>query len=150
MKTYPLYLKGEWKHTGSVLSVVNPATTEAFAEVATVDRSRVAEAVQDAHSAFQSWRRLTGKARGAYLRAIADEMERRTDEIAHTITLENGKPLAQSRGEVAMSIDHLRWFAEEARRAYGRTIPNQVDGKRHVVVKTPLGVVAAISPTLTM
>jgi len=146
MKTYPLYLNGEWKHTASVLSVVNPATTETFAEVSMLDRPRVAEAVRDAHVAFENWRRLTGKARGAYLRAIADEMERRTDKIARTITLENGKPLGQSRGEVAMSIDHLRWFAEEARRAYGRTIPNQVDGKRHVVVKTPMGVVAAISP----
>ena len=146
MKTYSLYLNGEWKHTASVLSVVNPATTETFAEVSMLDRSRVAEAVRDAHVAFENWRRLTGKARGAYLSAIADEMERRTDQIARTITLENGKPLGQSRGEVAMSIDHLRWFAEEARRAYGRTIPNQVDGKRHVVVKTPIGVVAAISP----
>ena len=146
MRTYPLYLNGEWKSTGSALPVVNPATAEAFAEVSTVDRSRVAEAVRDAHAAFQGWRRLTGKVRGAYLRTIADEMERRGSEIAHTITLENGKPLAQSRGEVAMSIDHLRWFAEEARRAYGRTIPNQVDSKRHVVVKTPMGVVAAISP----
>jgi succinate-semialdehyde dehydrogenase / glutarate-semialdehyde dehydrogenase len=146
MTAYPLYLNGEWKHTGSVLSVVNPATAEPFAEVSTLDRSGVAEAVLDAHEAFESWRRLTGKARGAYLRAIADEMERRTAEIARTITLENGKPLAQSRGEVAMSIDHLRWFAEEARRVYGRTIPHQVDGKRHMVVKTPLGVVAAISP----
>ena len=146
MKTYSLYLNGEWKHTASVLSVVNPATTETFAEVSMLDRSRVAEAVRDAHVAFENWRRLTGKARGAYLSAIADEMERRTDKIARTITLENGKPLGQSRGEVAMSIDHLRWFAEEARRAYGRTIPNQVDGKRHVVVKTPIGVVAAISP----
>jgi succinate-semialdehyde dehydrogenase / glutarate-semialdehyde dehydrogenase len=146
MKTYPLYLDGEWTHTQTVLQVVNPATTEPFAQVCTLDRSRVAEAVRDAHAAFQNWRRLTGKARGTYLRAISDEMERRTDEIARTITLENGKPLAQSRGEVAMSVDHLRWFAEEARRAYGRTIPHQVDGKRHVVVKTPMGVVAAISP----
>src|SRR5207245_2132740 len=62
------------------------------------------------------------------------------------ITLENGKPLAQSEGEVAMSLDHLRWFAEEARRAYGRIIPPQVEGKRHLVFKTPIGVVGAISP----
>src|SRR4029079_6311620 len=60
--------------------------------------------------------------------------------------LENGKPLAQSVGEVAMSVDHLRWFAEAGRRGYGRIIPNQVAGKRHLVVKTPVGVVAAISP----
>src|SRR5208282_2789955 len=59
---------------------------------------------------------------------------------------ENGKPLAQSVGEVGMSVDHLRWFAEEARRAYGRIVPHQADGKRHLVVKTPMGVVAAIGP----
>jgi succinate-semialdehyde dehydrogenase / glutarate-semialdehyde dehydrogenase len=73
-------------------------------------------------------------------------VERRGEEIARTITLENGKPLAQSKGEVAMTIDHLGWFAEEARRAYGRIVPPQVDGKRHFVVKSPIGVVAAISP----
>ena len=61
-------------------------------------------------------------------------------------TLENGKPLAQSQGEIGMTIDHLKWFAEEARRAYGRVIPHQVDGKRHMVIKSPIGVVAAISP----
>lgn len=146
MKTYPLYLNGQWVHTQTARPVVNPATTEAFAEVCTVDRPRVAEAVRDAHAAFQNWRRLTGKARGGYLKSVADELEKRTDDIACTITLENGKPLAQSRGEVAMSVDHLRWFAEEARRAYGRTVPNQADGKRHVIVKTPMGAVAAISP----
>ena len=73
-------------------------------------------------------------------------MEKRRDEIARTITLENGKPLAQSLGEIAMSVDHLRWFAEEARRCYGRIVPHQTDGKRNLVVKTPIGVVAAISP----
>ncbi len=146
MKTYPLYLNGQWVTTQTVLPVVNPATAERFAEACTVDRRRVAEAVRDAHAAFQNWRQLTGKARGVYLKAVADEMERRAEDIARIITLENGKPLAQSRGEVAMSADHLRWFAEEARRVYGRTIPNQVDSKRHVVIKTPMGVVGAISP----
>ena len=80
------------------------------------------------------------------MKKIADELERRRDEIARTITLENGKPLAQSLGELAMTVDHLRWFAEEARRAYGRIVPHQADGKRHLVIKTPIGVVAAISP----
>jgi succinate-semialdehyde dehydrogenase / glutarate-semialdehyde dehydrogenase len=115
-------------------------------EVCTVGRSAVAQAIADGHAAFLDWRQRTGKARGEYLNKIAGELERRRDEIARTITSENGKPLAQSLGEVAMSVDHLRWFAEEARRAYGRTIPHQVDGKRHLVVKTPMGVVAAISP----
>src|SRR6185437_2029011 len=72
--------------------------------------------------------------------------EKRRDEIARTITLENGKPLAQSVGEVAGTVDHLHWFAEEARRSYGRIVPNQVEGKRHMVIKSPIGVVGAIAP----
>ena len=146
MKSYPLYLNGQWVRTQTVLPVVNPSTSEPFAEVSTVDRARVAEALRDAYAAFQNWRQLTGKARGGYLKGIADELERRGEDIARTITRENGKPLAQSRGEVAMSVDHLRWFAEEARRAYGRVVPHQADSKRHLVIRTPVGVVAAISP----
>jgi succinate-semialdehyde dehydrogenase / glutarate-semialdehyde dehydrogenase len=146
VKTYPLYLNGQFVRTQKTIRVVNPSTTEVFAEFCTVDRPVVAQAIADAHVAFQSWRALPGKARGAFLTKIADEVERRCDEIARAITQENGKPLAQSVGETAMTVDHLRWFAEEARRAYGRIVPNQVDGKRHLVIKTPMGVVAAISP----
>ena len=146
MKTYPLYLNGQFVRTAKTIRVVNPSTTEAFAEICTVDRAVVAQAITDAHAAFQGWRALTGNARGAFLNKIADELERRRDEITRVITMENGKPLAQSLGEMAMSVDHLRWFAEEARRAYGRIVPQQADGKRHLVIKTPLGVVAAISP----
>lgn len=146
MKTYPLYLNGQWVETSKTIRVANPSTTGVFAAICTVDRPVVAQAIRDAHAAFPAWRALTGKARGEFLRKIADEMERRRDEIARVITQENGKPLAQSLGEVAMSVDHLRWFAEEARRAYGRIVPQQTDGKRHLIVKTPIGVVAAISP----
>ncbi|MBI3879441.1 MAG: NAD-dependent succinate-semialdehyde dehydrogenase, partial [Verrucomicrobia bacterium] len=77
---------------------------------------------------------------------IAAEVEKRKDEIARAMTEENGKPLQQSLGEVGMTVDHLRWFAEEARRGYGRIVPNQVEGKRHLVIKSPIGVVGAISP----
>jgi succinate-semialdehyde dehydrogenase / glutarate-semialdehyde dehydrogenase len=146
MNARPLYLGGQWRRTEATLRVTNPSTGETFAEVCTVPRDEVARAIDDAHAAFPAWRSLTGKARGEYLRKIADQLEKRGDEIARLITLENGKPLAQSVGEVAMSVDHLRWFAEEARRVYGRMIPHQVDGKRHLVVKTPIGVVGAISP----
>jgi succinate-semialdehyde dehydrogenase/glutarate-semialdehyde dehydrogenase len=146
MKIHPLYLNGEWLVSENTIPVVNPATAEPFARMSTIERGRVAQAVRDAHVAFPAWRQLTGKARGEFLQKIATELERRREEIARTITLENGKPLAQSQGEVAMSADHLRWFAEEARRAYGRVIPNQVESKRHLVLKTPLGVVGAISP----
>lgn len=146
MKTYPLYLNGQFVRTQKTIRVVNPSTTETFAEICTIDRAAVAQAVADAHAAFPGWRALTGKARGAFLNKIGDELEKRRDEIGRVITMENGKPLAQSLGEVAMSVDHLRWFAEEAKRAYGRIVPQQADGKRHLVVKTPMGVVAAISP----
>lgn len=146
MKPRLLYLGAEWRGGEPTVDVRNPATGESIARVCTVPRAEVARGIQDAHAAFASWRGLTGKARGEHLRRIADHLERRGDEIARTITLENGKPLAQSVAEVAMSVDHLRWFAEEARRAYGRIVPPQVEGKRHLVVKSPIGVVGAISP----
>ncbi len=146
MKTYPLYLNGDWLVNGPFATVVNPATGEEIAQVSTVGRERVAQAIADAHAAYPGWRKLTGKARGDFLLAIAEEVQNRSQEIARMITLENGKPLGQSAGEVAMTIDHLRWFAEEARRAYGRIVPQQADGKRHLVIKSPLGVVGAITP----
>lgn len=146
MKTYPLYLNGELVVPGPGLEVLDPAVGEPFAKIATIDRAGVARAIEDAHAAFGGWRNTTAKARGAYLRRIAGELGRRGEEVARIIGSENGKPLEQARGEVAISIDHLEWFAEEGRRAYGRVIPHQADGKRNLVVKTPVGVVAAISP----
>ncbi len=146
MKTYPLYLNGEFIQTEPAWNVVNPATGEAFARISTINRARLAQAIVDADAAFAGWRQLTAKARGEYLRRIAAELERRRDEIARLISCENGKPLAQSLGEVGLTVDHLLWFAEEGRRAYGRIIPHQADGKRNLVVKTPIGVVGAISP----
>jgi succinate-semialdehyde dehydrogenase/glutarate-semialdehyde dehydrogenase len=146
MKTYPVYLNGELAITEKTCEVINPAKGDVLARMSTVDRAAVAQAIQHAHTAFQTWRNLPGKKRGELLRQVAAEVHRRRDEIARVITLENGKPLSQSEGEVAMTVDHLTWFAEEARRTYGRLIPNQVEGKRHLVFKTPIGVVAAISP----
>jgi len=146
MKTYPLYLNGKLTYTENTFSVLNPANGEAFARMCSVERPIVAQAIQDAHEGFKQWRQLPGKARGELLHQIAQELHRRRDDVARLMTMENGKPLTQSQGETAMAVDHLGWFAEEARRAYGRTVPNQVEGKRHLIVKTPIGVVAAISP----
>ena len=146
MQPAPLYLNHQFIICEPFIDVRNPANGELIAHVSTIDRVRVAAAIDDAHAAFAAWRKLTGKARGAYLHKIADELERRLAELAAIITRENGKPLMQSAGEVAMAIDHLRWFAEEARRAYGRIIPPQADGKRNLVIKSPLGVIAAITP----
>ena len=146
MEPRRLYLAGRWVAPCDPIEVVNPATGEVFARVATVDRAGVRQALADAQAAWDGWRRLTGKQRGIYLRRIAAALDRRRDELARTITMENGKPLAESLAEVNGAIDHLEWFAEEARRTYGRVVPHQVEGKRHLVVKSPVGVSGLISP----
>ena len=146
MKTFPLYLNGDFIATEEAQPVVNPAKGEAFARMSVVNRDRVAVALKDAHEAFQTWRSVTAKSRGDFLFRVADAVEHRRAEIARTITIECGKPLSQSLGEVAMAVAHLRWFAEESRRVYGRVMPPVVNGKRHMTIKAPVGVVAAISP----
>jgi succinate-semialdehyde dehydrogenase/glutarate-semialdehyde dehydrogenase len=141
-----IYLDGRWIETGESVPVVNPSTGNTIARVATVSRERVAEAIATAADSWASWRQVPGRERGVYLSNIADVIQRRSDEFARAITLENGKPLAQSRGEVAMTVDHFRWFAGEASRIYGRVVPQQVPGKRHLVIRSPIGVVGAIAP----
>jgi succinate-semialdehyde dehydrogenase/glutarate-semialdehyde dehydrogenase len=146
MQRYKLLLNGQWEDSENRLEIVDPATNEPFAEVATVDRVRVKQALADAEKAFAGWRKLTAKVRGEYLRTIAGELVKRSDKIAELISRENGKPLAQAKAEVAMAVDHLLWFAEEGRRAYGQVVPHQADGKRHIIIKQPVGVVGAIAP----
>ncbi len=141
-----LYLNGEWKNPGPPLEVTNPSTGEVIGSVSTVDRAGTRQAIADAESAWEVWKGLTGKERGTYLHAIAAGIEKRGDEIARAISLENGKPLAQAKGEVGMTLDHFQWFAEEAKRSYGRVVPNQLDGKRHLAIRQPIGVVGAIAP----
>ena len=146
MKTYPYFVDGEFRESGSTFPVVNPATGEPFAAMSKADRPTVGKALGDAAGAFFQWREVPGKARGEFLFRLAEQVRQRREEFARTITLENGKPLSQSLGEVDLAEDHLCWFAEEARRGYGRVIPPQVSHKRHLVLKTPVGVVAAIAP----
>jgi len=140
------YINGRWVVTNDDIEVLNPATGQVFARVCALNREHIKEALQAADDAFVGWRALTARERGAVLNRAADELQRRHAEIARTNTLENGKPLPQSEGEVAMAQDHLRWFAEEGKRSYGRTVPQQASGKRHLVVKTPIGPVGAIAP----
>jgi len=140
------YIGSEWVDTGERVEVVDPSTGKSFATVSSIQQKHVLNALTTAEKAFSEWREFSALERGGLLRKVADELMRRRPEIARTITLENGKPLAQSEGEVGMSADHLYWFAEEARRVYGRSVPNQVKGKRHLIVKTPIGVVGAIAP----
>lgn len=146
MQLHPLYLNGAFVESDETIPVHNPSTTEAFAQVCVIDRPAVATAIQHAQAAFLPWRTLTPKARGEWLNRLATELERRREDIARTITLETGKPLTQSAGEITLALDHLRWFAEETRRAYGRVVPPAIESKRHLVIKSPIGVVGAITP----
>jgi succinate-semialdehyde dehydrogenase/glutarate-semialdehyde dehydrogenase len=141
-----IYLDGSWIASKESIPVENPSTSTTIARVATVDRSRVSTAIASAAEAWAVWRQVPGRERAAYLSKIADAIDARRDEFARTITLENGKPLAQSRGEVAITVDHFRWFAGEAERIYGRVVSQQVPGKRHLVIRSPIGVVGAIAP----
>ena len=141
-----LYLNGRWVEARNTVDVVNPASGKVIGRVGTIGRQEVRQALADAAAAWPAWRKLPARQRGQYLGKVADILERRGDEVARTITLENGKPLAQGRGEAGMAVDHLRWFAAEAGRAYGRVVPNQLPGKRHLVVRSPVGVVGAIAP----
>lgn len=141
-----LLVDGEWVDGVGVLEIRDPGTGLPTARVAQGDAVLTARALEASERAFAGWRDVPALRRGDVLLALARELEARRDEMARTITLQNGKPLAQSYAEVAGSVDHLRWFAEEGRRTYGRVIPHQAEGKRHLVIHVPIGVAAAISP----
>ena len=144
--SYRSYLNGAWFESSDWSPVTNPATGRVFARAGRVQRAQVAGAIESGQRAWREWRSLTARSRGDFLFKIAAGLEARSAEVAKAITLENGKPLAQSRAEVSMAADHFRWFAEEGRRAYGRVVPHQADGKRHLVLRSPVGVVGAIAP----
>jgi succinate-semialdehyde dehydrogenase / glutarate-semialdehyde dehydrogenase len=143
-----MVIDGKWcpADDGRTLGVINPATEEVLAEVAYGGRAETRRALEAAHRAMPGWMKLTAWDRAKVLKKTADLMRERCDAIARTLTLEQGKPLAESKAEILHSADTFEWFAEEGKRAYGQLIPNSVPGKRHVTVKHPVGVVAAISP----
>ena len=146
MSKHPIYLNGQWNEGEGELHVTDPGNGETIGSVATVGRDAAWKAIDDAHTALPGWRETTARDRGDHLLAAAQALENRSEEVARTLTRENGKPIAESRKEVAVAVDHMRWFAEEGRRAYGRIVPPQAEGKRHLVLRQPVGVVAAISP----
>jgi succinate-semialdehyde dehydrogenase/glutarate-semialdehyde dehydrogenase len=128
------------------LAVTNPATEEVLAEVAYGGRDDSRRAVEAAHRALPGWMKLSPWERAKILKKTADLMRERVDAIAHTLTLEQGKPLAESRAETLHSADTFEWFAEEGKRAYGQVIPYTLPAKRYITLKHPVGVVGAISP----
>ncbi len=143
-----LYIDGQWVDAtgGKRLAVTNPATEETIGEVAFGTREDCRRAIEAAHRAMPAWARLTSWDRAKVLKKTADLMRERADALARTLTMEQGKPLAEAKGEVMHSADTFEWFAEEGKRAYGQVIPNSMVGKRHLTIKHPVGVVGAIGP----
>jgi succinate-semialdehyde dehydrogenase/glutarate-semialdehyde dehydrogenase len=131
---------------GTTFAVRNPATGEVLTSVPDSTASDALLAVDAASRAFPDWRARTAKDRSAVLKAWQASLLRHQEDLARIISLEQGKPLAESRGEVAYAAAFVEWFAEEAKRAYGEVIPEPVRGRKLIVVKEPVGVVAAITP----
>ncbi len=148
MKHTQLYINGEWVdgENGETLGVINPATEETVADVAYGTAADARHALEAAHRAMPVWQGMTVYERAVKLKAIAEAIRENLDYIAVAMTMEQGKPLVESRGETMVSAATFEWFAEEAKRAYGRTIPASFTHKRLFTVRHPVGVCAAVSP----
>ena len=142
------FIDGRWQGAdrGAVTPVTNPANGEVIAEVARCGQAETRRAIEAAHRAHPAWRRRTAKERSAALRRWFDLIMANQEDLATIMTLEQGKPLAESRGEVAYGAAFLEWFAEEAKRVYGDTIPGPANDRRILTIKQPVGVVACITP----
>ena len=140
------YLAGEWVQTSARLTVHDPARGTLLAEVADCSRTDAATAIAAAKAAQPAWAALTGKERAAILRRWHDLVVANADDLAAILTAEMGKPLAEARGEILYGASYIEWFAEEAKRVYGETIPGHQRDKRLLVIRQPVGVVAAITP----
>ena len=140
------YINGEWRSAKAKFDVFNPATQEAVAQVPDLGGAEAQDAIAAAHAAFPAWAAKPAKERAQKMRAWYDLMMADIDRLAALITLEGGKPLAEAKGEAAYGASFMEWFGEEAKRAYGRTIPTTTNTRRYVTIKQPIGVCVAITP----
>ncbi len=142
------YVAGQWidADDGQTIDVTDPATSDKLGTVPKLGAAETARAIDAAHGAYPAWRALLAKERAAILRRLAQLMVENTDDLALMMTSEQGKPLAEAKGEVAYAASFFEWFAEEGKRIYGDTIPQHQSDKRIVVLKEPIGVCAAITP----
>ncbi len=143
-----MYIDGRWcdADDGKTLAVINPADESTIAEVAYGGRAEAERAIDAAARALPAWRALSAYDRAKILKKTAELMRERADAIARTLTLEQGKPLPEAKGEVLHTADTFEWFAEEGKRAYGRIIPPTTMNRRHYAIKHPVGVVGTITP----
>ncbi|MDO4222557.1 MAG: NAD-dependent succinate-semialdehyde dehydrogenase [Acinetobacter sp.] len=142
------YLNGTWIDTQQreAIAVHNPFNQQHIGDVPSLTHDDVCQAVQAAEHAQHAWQKLTAKQRANYLHAWADLIDQHQDDLARIMTIEQGKPLHEARGEIAYANSFVRWFAEEGKRIYGDVIPANTAQLRHVILKQPVGVCAAITP----
>jgi succinate-semialdehyde dehydrogenase/glutarate-semialdehyde dehydrogenase len=142
------YIDGKWldADNGATINVTNPATGEVIGTIPKMGAGETRKAIHAANNAWPAWKNKTAKERSKILRNWFDLMMENQIDLAKILTLEQGKPLREAKGEIAYGAAYLEWFAEEAKRIYGDTIPQHQMDKRIVVIKEPVGVVAAITP----
>ena len=143
-----LFIDGAWGPAagGRTIDVVNPATGDKIGTVPHAALSDLDRALEAADKGFKVWRKISAYDRSKVMRKAADILRERADNIARLLTMEQGKPFAEAKGEVMAGADVIDWFAEEARRAYGRVIPARAEGVYQLVIKEPVGPVAAFTP----
>ncbi len=142
------YVGGRWvaAQGGAVVEVLNPASGESLGTVPDMGARETREAIEAAHGAFVGWSGRTGKERAGILRGWYELVMEHQEDLARLMTAEQGKPLAESRGEIAYAASFIEWFAEEGKRVYGEVIPGHQGDKRLLVLRQPVGVVGAITP----
>ena len=143
-----MYINGAWEQaeSGAVFPVTNPATGEKIADVPDGGRAETVRAIDAAHAAFRGWAGLTAYRRSEFLYRAWTLMLERKEHLAQTMTREQGKPIRAARNEVQYGADFLLWYAEEAKRVYGETIPAPRGDQRFIVLRQPVGVVGAVTP----
>ncbi|EMU1130058.1 TPA: NADP-dependent succinate-semialdehyde dehydrogenase [Citrobacter koseri] len=142
------FIEGQWRdaRSGDTIAVTNPANGQPLGSVPKMGAEETREAIDAANRALPAWRALTAKARANILRRWFNLMMEHQDDLARLMTLEQGKPLAEAKGEISYAASFIEWFAEEGKRIYGDTIPGHQADKRLIVIKQPIGVTAAITP----
>jgi succinate-semialdehyde dehydrogenase/glutarate-semialdehyde dehydrogenase len=140
------YVNGQWLLEGDTFAVLNPVDGSQITELANASAEQVTEAVAAAKAALPEWRARTAKERANILRNWYNLILENADDLAAILTAEQGKPLAEAKGEIIYGANYIEWFAEEAKRVYGDTIPQANNNSRIVVIKQPVGVVSAITP----
>ena len=142
------FVNGQWSDSkkGNTIKVNNPATLEIIGKVPNFSAEETKSAINDADEAFQSWKNTTAKERSIILKKWSDLIIENVDDLAKIMTIEQGKPLAEAKGEILMGASYIEFYAEEAKRVYGEIVPDPRPGKRIVIIKQPVGVVGAITP----